>query len=81
MINIIVNKYIYQKNMIIERTKDEVVFRLAATTPVDDLQDIVDLLEYKEITRNSKVSQKEVDNMVKTIKKGRWEKTRKKMGI
>ena len=41
-----------------------------------DLQDLSDLFEYKEITRKSKATQKDVDILVKTIKKGRWEKTK-----
>jgi hypothetical protein len=42
---------------------------------IDDLQDLTDLFEYKELTSKSKANQKEVDNLVKKIKKGRWEKT------
>lgn len=62
--------------MIIERTKSEIIFRLPANIDVDDLQDMADLLEYKEITRKSKASQKDVDILVKSIKKGRWDKTK-----
>ena len=43
---------------------------------MDDLQDLSDLFEYKEITRKSKATQQDVDLLVKTIKKGRWEKTK-----
>ena len=67
--------------MIIESTKKEVRFRVSSKIPVDDLQDIVDLFEFKEISRKSKATQKGVDNLVSTIKKGRWEKTQTKLGL
>ncbi|MBK8808743.1 MAG: hypothetical protein IPO21_19740 [Bacteroidales bacterium] len=46
---------------------------------LDDLQNLTDLFEFKEITKNSKTSQKDVDELVKTIKKGRWEKTKQQL--
>jgi len=67
--------------MIIERTKEEVIFRLPSSINVDDLQDMVDLFEFKEITEKSKASQKDVNDLVKTIKKGRWAKTKAKVGL
>jgi hypothetical protein len=57
--------------MIIERTPNEIIFRFPKNMNLDDLQDLTDLFEYKELTKNSKTSQKDVDNLVKTIKKGR----------
>ncbi len=62
--------------MIIERTTNEIIFRLPSSTNVDDLQDLADLLEFKEIVKKSKASQKDVDNLVSSIKKGRWGKTK-----
>jgi len=67
--------------MQIERTKDEVIFRLPADTNIDDLQAIADLLTYKELTKNINVSQEEVDELVKEIKKGRWDRTKAKLGL
>lgn len=58
--------------MIIERTKDEVIFRLPANFDIDELQEIKNWLEYLYATRNSKATQDEVDALVKDIKKGRW---------
>jgi len=46
---------------------------------LDDLQDLTDLFEYKELTKNSKTSQKEVDDLVKSIKKGRWDNTKQQL--
>ena len=65
--------------MKIERTKNEIIFRLPYTIDMDDLQDLTDLFEYKEITKKSLANQIDVDSLVKEIKKGRWEKTKQKL--
>jgi hypothetical protein len=67
--------------MIIERTSKEVVFRLPSSTKLEDLQDIADLFTFKEISQKSKANQKDVDELVKKIKKGRWSKTKLKLGL
>jgi hypothetical protein len=67
--------------MKIERTKNEVIIRVPASVNVDDLQDLTDLIEYKEISRKSKATQEEVDNLVSDIKRGSWEKTKSKLGL
>lgn len=67
--------------MIIERTKDEVIFRLPGNLSVDELQDITDLLEFKELSKKSKASQKDVNQLVKLIKKDRWSKTKSKLDL
>ncbi len=67
--------------MMIERENNEVVFRVSGVIDVDDLQDIADFLEFKEIARNSKAVQEDVDELAKTVKKGRWGETRKKVGL
>ncbi len=60
--------------MIIERTKNEVIFRLPSSINLDDLQSIADLLEFKELSKKSKATEKNVDSLAKTIKSGRWNK-------
>ena len=67
--------------MIIERTKNEVIFRLPATTSIDDLQDMSDLFEFKEISGKAEANQLQVDDLVKSIKKGRWSKTKSKLNL
>lgn len=67
--------------MIIERTKDEVIFKLPANTNVDDLQDMADFLEFSELSEKSRPKQIEVDDLVNSIKKGRWEKTKSKLNL
>jgi hypothetical protein len=67
--------------MIIERNKDEVIFRLSGKVNIDELQDLTDLFEFKEISAKSKAKQKDVDLLAKEIKKGRWEKTKNELGL
>lgn len=67
--------------MIIERTSKEVIFRLPSSIKLEELQDIADLFRFKEISQKSKAKQKDVDELVKNIKKGRWTKTKKKIGL
>jgi hypothetical protein len=56
-----------------------VIFRLPGNVDVDDLQDMTELFEFLEITKKSKATQKDVDVLVKSIKKGRWAKTKAKL--
>jgi hypothetical protein len=65
----------------IERTKNEIIFRLPNNINLDDLQDFADYFQYRTIANKSKASQTEVDNLVKEIKKGRWDKTKKQLGL
>ena len=69
------------RKMIIERTSKEVVFRLPSSTNLADLQDIANLFAFKEISQKSKATQKEVDELVKKIKKDRWATTKRKLGL
>jgi len=65
--------------VIIERTPTEIIFRFPKNLKLDDLQDLTDLFEFKELSKNSNTSQKEVDDLVKVIKKGRWKKTKQQL--
>ena len=54
---------------------------MPANTNVDELQNIASLFEFEEIGRKSKATQKQVDALVKQIKKGRWSKDKVKVGL
>ncbi len=74
--------FVYLKKntaMIIERTPNEIIFRFPRSMNLDDLQDLTDLFEYKDLTKNSEASQRDVNDLVKTIKKGRWERTKQQL--
>jgi hypothetical protein len=60
--------------MVIERTKDEVIIRLPAYVDTDGLQQLINLLSYKEATAKSEASQADVDELAKSVKKGWWAK-------
>lgn len=67
------------QDMIIERTLSEVIIRLPATINIIDLQEMANFLRYSELTQKSKVTLKQVNSLVKEVKKGRWEKSRKRL--
>ncbi|HJZ39284.1 MAG TPA: hypothetical protein VJ203_02875 [Bacteroidales bacterium] len=60
--------------MIIERTDNEIIIRLPGDMNIDELQDLKDWFQYKEVIRKSKAKQSDVDAFVSKIKKGRWNK-------
>ncbi len=66
--------------MIIERTPNEIIFRFPRNVDLDDLQDLTNLFEYKVLAGKSKTRQKDVDALVKSIKKGRWANTKQQLG-
>ena len=67
--------------MTIERTKDEVIFRIPSSVKIDDLQELFNHIKFKEISGKTKVKQTVVDDLVKSVKKGRWANTKKKLGL
>jgi hypothetical protein len=67
--------------MKIERVDNEVIFRVSGDINLEDLQDIFDLLEFRVVASGSKASQKDVDKLVKTVKKGRWKETKNRLGL
>jgi len=60
--------------MIIEKTKNEIIFRLPGDMNIIELQDLADWVQYKEATRKTKAKQADVDTLVADVKKGRWMK-------
>jgi hypothetical protein len=65
--------------MVITRTKKEVIIRLPVSVDIEDLQDFLDYVRYKELTSKFKTSQKEVDKLADQINKDWWIKNRKKL--
>ena len=58
--------------MIIEQTKDEIIFKISKKIKSEDLQDSTDLFEFKQIAKKSKANQKELDTLLNQSRKGRW---------
>jgi hypothetical protein len=68
--------YFKIKNMIIERTTGEFIIRIPISTQVEQIQDMIDYLRYKELTSTYEVSQSEVDTLARDINKNWWEKNK-----
>ena len=64
--------------MVVERTNDEIIIRLPATIEIEELQDILNLARYKEITSKFRVEQSEVDQLAAEINENWWNENRKR---
>lgn len=60
--------------MILERKDNEILVRLPANVDLTELQNMLDYLEYKEASVNTKASQKEVNELSEEVNKNIWEK-------
>ena len=67
--------------MILERTKDEIIVRLPAYVDLSELQNMLDFLEYKELTAKSKAKQVDVDELSKAVNKSMWTKVKARRGL
>ena len=67
--------------MIVERYNDEILVRFTAGTKTTRIQTILDYLRNEEFTSKSTATEEEVDNLVKLAKSGRWERTKKELGL
>jgi len=65
--------------MLIERTDKEVIIRIPSYVDTTGLQRLVDYLSYKEATSRSEATQAEIDELAKEVKKGWWDKNRKRL--
>jgi hypothetical protein len=63
-----------ETTMVIERTLDEFIIRFPVTAQVEQMQDMVDYLRYKELTAASIAKQAEVDSLSREINKNWWKK-------
>ena len=63
--------------MIIQRTTKEVIIRLSPDVNTEELQKMVNFARYKELTAKFKISQNEVEDLIKDIKKD-WNKKNKR---
>jgi len=67
--------------MIVERLNDEILVRFTTGTKIAKIQTILDYLRYEELTSKSTATEEDVDKLVKLAKKGRWERTKKELGL
>lgn len=64
--------------MVIERTKNEVIIRLPSSIDTVGLQGLINYLCYNEATSKSQAKQADVNKLAKDIKKGWWNKNRRR---
>jgi hypothetical protein len=67
--------------MILERTSKEILVRLPAYVDLSELQDMLDYLEYKEVTAKSSATQKDVDELSDSVNKSMWQKFKDKRNL
>lgn len=63
--------------MVIERIANEFVIRIPATGDINEVQDFLNFLRYRELTAKFSVPQSTVDDLVAEVKQS-WRKRRKK---
>lgn len=67
--------------MIVERQNNEILVRFSARTDASRIQTILDYLRYEELTAKSTATDKDVDELLKEFKKGRWNRTKEELGL
>jgi hypothetical protein len=67
--------------MIVERQNNEILVRFSAGIKTSRIQTILDYLRYEELTSKSTASEDDIDEFLKEIKKGRWDRTKEELGL
>ncbi len=67
--------------MIVERQDNEILVRFSARMKTSRIQTILDYLRYEELTSKSTATENDVDELLKEVKKGRWDRTIKELGL
>ena len=67
--------------MIVERTNEEILVRLPSNVDLSELQDMLDYLKYRELTTNSKATQKDADQLAKEANSAIWNKIKKQRNL
>ncbi len=67
--------------MIVERQKNEILVRFSSRMKISRLQTILDYLRYEELTSKSTATENNVDELLKEVKKGRWNRTKEELGL
>ena len=66
-----------KNDMILGRTKNEILVRLPAYVDLSELQNMLDYLQYKEST----AKQSDVDQLSKAVNKSIWTKVKARRGL
>lgn len=66
----------HKEAMQIERTEDEIIIRLPASTDISGVQRLLDLLKYRTTVAKSKASQLQIDELAREAKREWWEQNK-----
>ena len=67
--------------MIVERKDNEILVRFSVGTKASEIQSLLDYLRYEELTSKSTATEKDVESLVKSAKKGRWDRIKQELGF
>lgn len=67
--------------MIVQRKNNEILVRFSAGFSPSKIQSILDYLRYEELTSKSEATEKNLDSLLKVVKKGRFEKIKKEIEL
>jgi len=67
--------------MIVERLNNEILIRIPSNMNYSRIQSLLDYLRYEELTSDSKATQEDVDVLTAEVKKGRWDKIKREIGL
>ena len=67
--------------MIIERTKNEILIRMPLNVDLMDLENMLNLLKYKELTSNSVATQDDADELANLANQSMIEKFKKNRAL
>jgi hypothetical protein len=67
--------------MKVERINNEIIVKFSPSTKTSKIQSILNYLRYEELTSQSKATEEDVTKLTKKAKRGRWEKSKKELGL
>jgi hypothetical protein len=67
-----------ESTMIVERTANEFVIRVPFSSNVEQMQDLIDYLRYRELTMNYSVEQSDIDALAQSINRNWWQQNQSK---
>ena len=67
--------------MIVQRKNNEILVRFSAGFSPSRIQSILDYLRYEELASKSKATEKNLNSLLKVVKKGRFEKIKKEIEL
>lgn len=63
--------------MKLERSQDEIIIKLPANIDPNELQNLIDYIEYQEHTAKTKAKQEDIDELAAQVNQSIWSKYKK----